>query len=119
MGSRKCGGVEDNKLAAERRAGSGPYGPDTCKQGYVWREATGDYVCVEPSVRGQAALDNRQAQYRLAAVVPTSVDIQTSATPGELAVECARLVVWYHENGHRVVDDNTFDRLRIVLSSKK
>ena len=65
--------LEDNKHTAERRAGSGPYGPDTCKQGYVWREATpGDHVCVEPSVRNQAALDNRQAQYRLATASPTA-----------------------------------------------
>jgi len=35
----------------------------------------------------------------------------------ELAVEYARLVVQYHENGHRVVGDNTFDRLKNTLSS--
>ena len=35
------------------------YGPDTCDQGYVWREAfAGDHVCVHPEVRGQAAADN-------------------------------------------------------------
>ncbi|WP_426503549.1 hypothetical protein ACPPVO_38825 [Dactylosporangium sp. McL0621] len=29
-----------------------PYGPYTCKSGYVWREAVpGDYVCVLPSQR--------------------------------------------------------------------
>lgn len=39
-----------------------PYGPDTCRQGYVWREAfPGDHVCVTPAVRSQAALDNNQA----------------------------------------------------------
>ena len=27
-----------------------PYGPDTCKQGYVWRDAIpGDHVCVVPA----------------------------------------------------------------------
>ncbi len=42
-----------------------PYGPDTCKQGYVWREASStDHVCVTPDIRTQAANDNRQAANR-------------------------------------------------------
>jgi hypothetical protein len=42
-----------------------PYGPDTCKQGYVWREAfAGDTVCVTPQTRAQAAEDNAQAAAR-------------------------------------------------------
>lgn len=44
-----------------------PYGPDTCRQGYVWREAfPGDHVCVTPQIRAQAADDNRQASARRA-----------------------------------------------------
>jgi len=36
-----------------------------CKQGYVWREAfPGDYVCVTPQTREQAASDNGQANAR-------------------------------------------------------
>jgi hypothetical protein len=36
-----------------------PYGPDTCIQGYVWREArTGDTVCVTPDIRSQVAAQN-------------------------------------------------------------
>lgn len=36
-----------------------PYGPDTCIQGYVWREArTGDTVCVTPTTRAQVAQQN-------------------------------------------------------------
>src|ERR1043166_9973899 len=36
------------------------YGPDTCKSGFVWREAyPGDHVCVEPQKRSEAAEDNR------------------------------------------------------------
>jgi hypothetical protein len=32
-------------------------GPDTCQQGFVWREARpGDHVCVTPETRSQAAL---------------------------------------------------------------
>jgi hypothetical protein len=47
-----------------------PYGPDTCKAGFVWREATADdHVCVLPSVRDQARRDNAQASYRIS---PTS-----------------------------------------------
>ena len=41
------------------------YGPDTCDQGYVWREAfPGDHVCVRPQVRAQAAADNAAAPSR-------------------------------------------------------
>jgi len=39
-------------------------GPDTCKQGFVWREANpsgSDHVCVLPSVRQQARADNASA----------------------------------------------------------
>ncbi|WP_236950053.1 hypothetical protein [Mycobacterium sp. MS1601] len=36
-----------------------PYGPDTCIQGLVWREARpGDTVCVTPAVRDQVATQN-------------------------------------------------------------
>jgi hypothetical protein len=36
-----------------------PYGPDTCKQGFVWREAIDkDHVCVTPESRQQARTDN-------------------------------------------------------------
>jgi hypothetical protein len=36
-----------------------------CRSGYVWREAfAGDYVCVPPATRSQAATDNRQAAAR-------------------------------------------------------
>ena len=42
-----------------------PYGPDTCKQGYVWREAIpSDHVCVTPATRQQTRDDNRQASAR-------------------------------------------------------
>lgn len=41
------------------------YGPDTCKNGFVWREArSGDHVCVTPEVREQTAEENRQAAAR-------------------------------------------------------
>jgi hypothetical protein len=43
-----------------------PYGPDTCIQGYVWRNArSGDVVCVTPAVRDTAAQDNGLASQRV------------------------------------------------------
>lgn len=42
------------------------YGPATCRQGYVWREAVArDRVCVTPSSRAQAKYDNSQAAFRI------------------------------------------------------
>jgi hypothetical protein len=36
-----------------------PYGPDTCIQGYVWREAIpSDHVCVTPAVRSRTQQEN-------------------------------------------------------------
>jgi hypothetical protein len=41
------------------------YGPDTCRQGFVWRDAfPDDHVCVTPETRAQAAYDNSQASAR-------------------------------------------------------
>lgn len=43
------------------------FGGDTCKQGFVWREAIqNDHVCVTPATRTQAASDNRSAASRRA-----------------------------------------------------
>lgn len=43
----------------------GDYGPQTCLEGFVWREAVADdRVCVTGAVRAQAADDNRQASAR-------------------------------------------------------
>jgi hypothetical protein len=43
-----------------------PYGPDTCVDGYVWREAnSSDHVCVYPSTRTQAWQDNAAAPSRV------------------------------------------------------
>jgi hypothetical protein len=39
-----------------------PYGPDTCAQGYVWREAIpSDHVCVTPDVRTRTQQENAAA----------------------------------------------------------
>lgn len=47
-------------------AQAAPFGPETCKPGYVWREACGpnDHVCVTGAVRAQAAADNSLAASR-------------------------------------------------------
>lgn len=43
-----------------------PYGPDTCKQGFVWRDAIpGDHVCVIPQRRAIAANENATAGLRV------------------------------------------------------
>ena len=42
-----------------------PYGPYTCQQGFVWREAyNGDTVCVSPADRDTARAENAQAAAR-------------------------------------------------------
>jgi len=47
-------------------AAEAQYGPDTCRQGFVWREAfRGDHVCVRPWVREQTAADNAAAPSRI------------------------------------------------------
>ncbi|WP_157744918.1 RICIN domain-containing protein [Micromonospora coxensis] len=41
-------------------AAFGPFGPSTCAQGFVWREARpDDHVCVDPKMRQFVRLDNR------------------------------------------------------------
>lgn len=46
-------------LAAPADAAAQRLAPYTCKQGYVWREATaGDLVCVTPAIRSQTAAEN-------------------------------------------------------------
>ena len=42
------------------------YGPDTCLNGYVWRDAApGDHVCVKPVSRSRAATENATAASRI------------------------------------------------------
>jgi hypothetical protein len=51
-------------IASQAAAGADPlpYGPDTCTQGFVWREAgPGDVVCVTPAVRSSTAQQNQAA----------------------------------------------------------
>lgn len=49
-------------VAAPALADPLPYGPDTCIQGFVWREARpGDTVCVTPDIRTATAQQNARA----------------------------------------------------------
>lgn len=53
------------------QGGACNYGPDTCAQGYVWREADArDHVCVLPATRQQTAQENRAAPTRVAGSGP-------------------------------------------------
>ncbi|GAB3139473.1 hypothetical protein [Microbispora hainanensis] len=46
-------------LMAGPASAGGDFGPSTCLEGYVWREArTGDVVCVTPATRTQTKADN-------------------------------------------------------------
>ena len=62
--------AQDNAAAASRvNPNGGPYGPDTCLNGYVWREAyTGDHVYVLPTTRAEVTNDNAQAANRVASL---------------------------------------------------
>jgi hypothetical protein len=52
-------------LVLPAAAGAADYGPATCLNGYVWREAfPGDVVCVTPATRARAAQDNAAAASR-------------------------------------------------------
>lgn len=52
-------------LASPAVAGAADYGPNTCLNGFVWREAySGDVVCVTPATRTRAAQDNAAAASR-------------------------------------------------------
>ncbi len=62
--TQKQQAAADNAAAASR-VQPAPYGPDTCKTGFVWREAwSGDHVCVTGAVHSQVAADNAAAPSR-------------------------------------------------------
>ncbi|HZQ31953.1 MAG TPA: hypothetical protein VFB19_09475 [Mycobacterium sp.] len=76
-----------------------PYGPDTCIQGYVWREAnSNDHVCVTNAVRSQTAQENQLAAQR------------RSPNGGEYGPDtCAQGYVWREafEGDHVCVTPNS------------
>ncbi|MEO3769870.1 RICIN domain-containing protein [Micromonospora sp. B9E7] len=59
-GSTSGGAVFASPASYGAATAFGPFGPSTCTQGNVWREATpGDHVCVDPKTRQFVKLDNR------------------------------------------------------------
>ncbi len=68
--------VFDNNPAvqAQRRAGGGAYGPDTCNPGWVWREAyVGDVVCVTGATRTRTAAENQPGYTSSPSGMPSEV----------------------------------------------
>jgi len=60
------GGVIAGRSSDPAPAPALPYGPDTCKSGYVWRDAIpGDHICVRPARRSKAAHENSIAGSRV------------------------------------------------------
>jgi hypothetical protein len=53
--------AEENRTRKTRlQPGGGAYGPNTCRLGFVWREAfPADLVCVTPKIRTLVAEENR------------------------------------------------------------
>jgi hypothetical protein len=52
-------------LGVPKAEAGGPYGPDTCLWGFVWREANAsDHVCVTSATRSQTWTDNALAASR-------------------------------------------------------
>lgn len=70
--SRRAAVKLENKLGPSRRANktagpasAKPFGPDTCQQGFVWREAIpSDHVCVSPASRSFVTSENSLAASR-------------------------------------------------------
>jgi hypothetical protein len=78
--------VHITDTAVSRSQAAAVYGPNTCVHGYVWRAADDlDYVCVSPSVKGQAQVDNGAAAQRHLRGSRTCVSgfVWRSAFPGD------------------------------------
>jgi hypothetical protein len=64
--------IAENRAASDNRSpNGGAYGPNTCKNGFVWREAfEGDTVCVTPEARQLTADDNALGARRVVPLPP-------------------------------------------------
>src|SRR4051794_8108562 len=74
-------------LAPATAGATGDYGPDTCLEGYVWREARPtDHVCVRPAVRERTQADNTAAASRHVAAGNACITgyVWRAAFPGDL-----------------------------------
>ena len=89
-----------------------PYGPETCKNGYVWREgAQADLVCVTPESRTRALKDNAVVATRssaLAAPVCGAGLVLRQAFAGDLVCVDAKTAA-------DTVEENRLDQSRKVL----
>ncbi|GEM_PF-7112553 len=92
-----------------------PYGPDTCKNGYVWREASPeDHVCVRPERRALAQRENARANLHRIRLLGTyrckPGYVKREAFPGDkvcVTPERRRQVAQENREGprHRVLSD--------------
>jgi hypothetical protein len=98
-------------MASKRKSPTGgPYGADTCKPGFVWREASpADHVCVTGSTRSSVANDNRQANARkdpnCAVPVPNISGIRIElekAVPGTLPPKQSRQIIKISADGTKI-----------------
>jgi len=65
-----CPGIASGSVPSQP-----PFGPDACKQGYVWREAIpSDHVCVSPATKAQTVSDNNLAVSRRNPTGPSGSD---------------------------------------------
>lgn len=82
--SRRAAVALENKLGPSRRMPKAivppppppkTFGPDTCRQGFVWREAIpSDHVCVAPSSRRLVVEENKKAASRRNPTGPSGSD---------------------------------------------
>lgn len=73
--------ARENANAANLRDPNGAYGPNTCKPGYVWREAfEGDAVCVVPERRQETWKQNAAANMGPTGGMPLATERAPIAT---------------------------------------
>jgi hypothetical protein len=68
---RSQAAYDNSQAAARKQFGGGAYGPDTCRLGFVWREASPeDHVCVKPEIRARTLRENETASTRVLKAQP-------------------------------------------------
>ena len=92
---------DNSEAGARRQPGGGPYRPNTCVQGYVWRNAgPNDAVCVTPETRSQAARDNAEAAARrVSAAPPSRVPLPPTGAPPPTGYKLSEWSAWAREEG--------------------
>lgn len=91
-----------------------PYGPDTCKEGFVWRDAgLNDHVCVTPDIRDQAAADNLEAEARRDPSGPYGPDTCVQGYVWREAFEGDRVCVTPETRDQALADNAQADERRM------